>query len=376
MKFSKPCPTAQAHSDELFVVINERIKNNGGQITFAEYMQLALYVPGLGYYAAGAHKLGAGGDFITAPEISPLFSYCLARQCQDVLNKLNGGDILEFGAGSGVMAKDILLYLQQQNSLPAHYYILEVSPDLQERQRDLLERECPTLLTRVQWLRQLPQPGFKGVILANEVLDAMPVHIFYRTETEVLEKYVTLENNQFAWRNHTASDPRLVEKVLQLEQQRGIPFAPGYCSEINLLADGWIQSIADFFQQGLILLIDYGFLRQEYYHPDRHMGTLMCHYQHQAHIDPLILPGLQDITAHVDFSAVGDVAEHAGLSVVDFTTQARFLLGMGLTDFVTSTQPEDVAGSYNIVQQIKQLTMPQEMGELFKVMVLGKNFHN
>lgn len=356
-----PTPNADAkqHSDQLAQIIAERIQAEG-PISFADYMQMALYHPGYGYYSAGSRKFGEAGDFVTAPEISPLFSKCIARQCAQVLDEMQGGDILEFGAGSGVMAKDILLALQQMNSLPSQYFILEVSADCREQQQQTLKALDEKLSQRVVWLDALPQ-NFSGIILANEVVDAMPVHKF-SWDNGMQEFYVDVTNDELTW---------CLQKSENLELTSSeINFAEGYQSEINRMATAWVKSLAEILNSGVILLIDYGFPAHEYYHPDRSMGTIMCHFRHYAHTDPLIYPGIQDITAHVDFTALALAAVDSGLNVAGFTHQAAFLINCGLTDLLMT---EDAYEQFALNQQVKKLTLPSEMGELFKVLALTKN---
>ncbi|MCH9644194.1 MAG: SAM-dependent methyltransferase [Gammaproteobacteria bacterium] len=352
-----PIPTADAsaHGQKVSNHIASIIQQQG-PISFAIYMQLALYAPGLGYYSAGAHKFGGTGDFVTAPELSPLFSQCLARQCQQVLEHLGGGDILEFGAGSGVMAMDILLECQRLGCLPEHYYIIEVSADLRERQQILLQEKIPDLFDRIIWLDNLPEKPINGVILANEVLDAMPVEIF-KQANGLKQFYVDYQDEKFVWKLQDIKDTRLKSAVEKLE----INFIENYQSEINLNIPPWITALSNSLQRGVVLLIDYGFPRHEYYHADRHMGTLMCHYQHHAHPDPLVYPGLQDITAHVDFTAVAEAAVSAGFDIEGFTHQAAFLLNCGI-------ESNDLQST----QALKRLLLPSEMGELFKVIALSK----
>jgi SAM-dependent MidA family methyltransferase len=361
-----PPPELQAHSGKLMQVIRQEIERNHGAISFQRYMELALYAPGLGYYSAGLKKFGAEGDFVTAPEISPLFSHCVAKQCEQVLKTLDQADILEFGAGSAIMAAELLTYLQQKNCLPDHYYIIEISADLRARQQDYLKSRLPQFYDRIVWLDQLPK-NFRGVILANEVLDAMPIERFQLENQQINQYYVAWENNSFVWKIKPA-DEMLAREITELAIQN-YP----YISEINLLTAPWINSISECLSQGLILLIDYGFPQHEYYFPDRSMGTLMCHYRQYAHTDPLILTGLQDITAHVDFTAVAEAAVQSQLKVAGFTSQAAFLLSLGLLDLANNN--EDVRAKFNINQQIQKLTSPAEMGELFKVMALTKDLN-
>lgn len=362
---SLPFPTEEMlkHSQHLSTIIRDKIAING-PITFAEFMNLALYYPGLGYYSAGSHKLGKAGDFITAPELSPLFSFTVANYVASILPTLPEKNILEFGAGSGKMAAAILLRLETLNCLPDHYYILDVSADLRERQAATIKHYCPHLLDRVKWLDHLPQQ-FTGVMLANEVLDAMPVHIFTWQNNTLLERYVDWQNDQFCWHEQTPSTPALTQYLQNYLQALPQP----YLSEVNLAANHWIEALATCLQQGELLLIDYGFADPEFYHPQRNTGTLMCHYQHRAHSDPFLWPGLQDITTHVNFSQVADAAVKTGLTVEEYDNQANFLMKYGILDMA---QHENVADQYEAAQALKQLLLPTEMGELFKIMRLRK----
>ncbi len=365
-----PDNIALAHSNKLLQFIKQEIQQQNGAISFARFMELALYAPGLGYYSAGAQKLGGAGDFVTAPEISPLFARCIARQCEQVLATLKGGDILELGAGSGRMAADILLELEHLKALPAHYFILEVSADLRQRQQQLLQQLIPHLYTRIHWLSALPVKPLQGVIVANEVLDAMPVQHFRVENNVIAELGVAWENEQLTLKKLADIDPVLLQAVARLRDE-SFKETLSYQSEINLLLPGWLQSLSDCLATGLLLLIDYGFPQAEYYHPDRCMGTLMCHYRHYAHTDPFWLPGLQDITAHVDFTAVAEAAHTAGLTVNGYATQAAFLLSCGL---LTLAQTTERIEQLKLSQQAQKLTAPHEMGELFKVLALTREF--
>lgn len=368
-----PDPAAQAHSEKLIGLISDEMQRQGGAISFARYMEMVLYAPGLGYYSAGKHKFGAAGDFITAPEISPLFSRCLARQCRQVLENIAGGEILEFGAGTGTMAAEILRALAEWDCLPSRYLILDISADLREIQYQTLQEQAPALLDRVKWLDTMPE-RFRGVVLANEVLDAMPVHRVVFGAGGPCELVVT-HNDQggFAWRHQALEEGPLRQQHEAIMAEAGADtFEEGYVTEINLAAGDWLRSLAAVFEQGLILLIDYGFPRREYYHHERSGGTLMCHYRHRAHDDPLILPGLQDITAHVDFTAVAETTVAAGLTVAGYTTQAHFLLGCGLPQLLEEAGDQHIPHQITMNQQVKKLTLPHEMGELFKVISLTK----
>lgn len=364
-----PHPIAIAHSHQLLTHIFSEIQKNQGIISFADYMNLALYTPGLGYYSAGAEKFNVRGDFITAPEISPIFSECLANQCQQILKSLDKpGDILELGAGTGKMAADILCYLEKQNSLPETYFILEPSADLKKRQQETLQQRCPQLLSHVQWLDYLPTEKFCGVILANEVLDAMPVHRFEVNNNQLFEIGVTQKDNQLQEIKKIAENTQL----LALYHSQDWPSF--YTSEINLNLTSWINSLSDILETGIILLIDYGFPKAEYYHPDRTMGTLNCHYRHHSHPDPFYYPGLQDITAHVDFSSLRDAAIQSNLKLAGYTHQAAFLLGCGLIQLIENHQHFSESAKVAQNHAIHLLTSPTEMGELFKVIAFSRDF--
>ena len=290
------------------------------------------------------------------------------------MRHITPADILEFGAGSGKLARDILLELEKSNALPRKYYILEVSPDLRQRQQMLLADEAPHLLARIEWLEQLPD-AFTGIVLANEVLDAMPVHIIRWRDDAVLERGVTWQNDRFTWQDRAIADAELHAAASELTAAINPDNQPvDYVSEINLAALHFMRSLASTLQQGVVLFIDYGFGRSEYYHPQRNQGTLMCHYRHHAHDDPFYLPGLQDITSHVDFSALTQAAENNGLQLLGYTTQAYFLLNCGITGMLAQTSAEDIHHYLPQSNQLQKLVSPAEMGELFKAIAFGKNF--
>lgn len=355
----------------LIALIRVTIEEAGGYITFAEYMSLALYAPELGYYVNNCEKLGPGGDFVTAPEISPLFSRCLAEQCDRVLQSLGGGDILELGAGTGRMAAEILTELERRQNLPTHYFILELSAELKARQQDTLSRHCPALVDRVRWLDSLPEIPLTGVILANEVVDAMPVHLFRLEGEQAFERVVVWRDGQFAWELVPAQMPALKQALDHIQSLLPAQtLAQGYESEVSLYAPAWIASLQEILARGMLFVIDYGFVEAEYYHPERGEGTLMCHYRHRAHPDPLTLTGQQDITAHVNFSQIAKAGVEAGFSLAGFTTQGHFLVGSGILSQLE--QRQDVLQRFAQNQQVKQLLLPHEMGEFFKVLALAK----
>ncbi len=366
---------ALAHSHALQSLIRDRIAAANGWITFEEFMNLALYAPGLGYYASGATKLGNAGDFVTAPEISPLFGQTLARQIMQIMQQLDQTDILEFGAGTGKLAADILLELEQHQVLPENYFILEVSAELRQRQQHWLQDRAPHLFSRITWLEQLPA-DFNGIMLGNEVLDAMPVHIVSWRGDQILERGVTWQDDRFTWLERPLEHVELLTLANALTTHINPSQEPdwAYSSEINLAARYFIRSLADSLRQGVILLVDYGFGRSEFYHPQRQQGTLMCHYRHHAHDDPFFLPGLQDITTHVDFSSLLEVANQSGLSLAGYTTQAHFLINCGITTVLGRTASADTLHYLPQAQAVQKLISPAEMGELFKVIAFAKNF--
>ncbi|MDP2252620.1 MAG: SAM-dependent methyltransferase, partial [Thiobacillus sp.] len=354
-----PTPDALAHSQHVAAHLRTLIDAAGGWIPFSRHMEAALYAPGLGYYAAGAMKFGAAGDFVTAPELTPLFGRTLAHALAPVLAE-TGGEVLELGAGSGRLAVDLLGELERLDALPARYSILEVSADLRQRQQIVLARDLPQLAGRVQWLDALPA-HFSGVTLGNEVLDALPAELVHWTENGPLSRGVIVEGDTFSWQDRPIADPLLRARAGALD------LAPGYVSEINLAADALIASLAQCLDRGLILMIDYGFGQSEYYHPQRHMGTLRAHYRHHALDDPFYLPGLCDLTAHVDFSAVARAGAAAGLELAGYASQAGFLLNSGLTELLMQTPPSDAAAYLPQANAVQRLVSPAEMGELFKV---------
>lgn len=368
-----PSDTALQHSHALQNVIHAKIKAAGGWISFADFMEAALYIPGMGYYSAGAAKFGETGDFVTAPEISSLFGKTIARQVAQVFELTGHNDILEFGAGSGRLALDLLLELEQLGCLPRRYFILEVSADLQQRQHELFERYAPHLASSVHWLTRLPHK-FSGLMLANEVLDAMPVHLVVWRNHYPYERGVTSNHPAFEWQER----PLIAGELFEIAQKL-MPLidavdqdASRYISEISLANRHFMRSLAQILHQGVILLIDYGFGQSEYYHPQRSQGTLMCHYRHHVHDDPFYFPGLQDITSHVDFSAITHVALDEGLQLLGYTNQAHFLINCGITEILSRTPADHPHQYLPLANQLQRLVSPAEMGELFKVIAFGK----
>lgn len=368
-----PCPSAEAQraSGALVARIRDEILARDGWIGFDRFMDMALYTPGLGYYSGGAHKFGAAGDFVTAPELTPLFSQTLAAQVKQILT-LSAPHIIEVGAGSGRLAADLLLELEAGACLPESYRILDLSGELQERQQSTLARTAPHLLERVAWIDRLPE-RFDGLVLANELLDALPVHLAVWGNEEnparIFERGVSWIDEAFAWRDIPAQG-RVLDRARQIAGECVLPV--GYLSEISLAAADWTAAWANILGNGALLLIDYGFPRHEFYHPQRGCGTLMCHYRHHAHAEPFFLPGLQDITAHVDFTGVIEAGHDAGLELLGYTTQGAFLLNCGLTDILSRIPADDCERYLPHAHAAQKLISPTEMGELFKVMALGK----
>lgn len=369
-----PSNSALAQSMALVEIIQTEINSNNGWISFAQFMQLALYAPNLGYYSGGSQKLGdavkGGGDFITAPQITPLFAQSLAKQVVQIL-QITQGSLLELGAGTGQLAVDLLLALSLNKQLPMHYYILEVSNHLRQVQRETINKHLPTeLAKKVIWLETLPQE-FTGVILGNEVLDAIAVHILTNTEHGWQERGVSVYDNginsEFIWRDQAIAN----DSLRKMAEQHALPNE--YVTEFCPAANGLIASLASVLKHGVILMIDYGFGAAEYYHPQRNQGTLMCHYQHYAHSNPLIYAGLQDMTAHVNFTEIAETAFSHGLSVAGYASQAQFLINCGITELLNQLSPDDFATYLPAVAAVQKLVSPAEMGDLFKVIALTQN---
>ena len=358
-----------SHSERVAAFIRQSIRQAGGSIGFAEFMQHALYAPGLGYYSAGAAKFGPDGDFITAPETSPLFAKVLARQCAPIMQALPCQTVLEIGAGRGALAADLLEYLPELTN----YKILEVSADLRERQENLLRREAPANVAKVEWLDDLPR-NFCGVVIANEVADALPVERFESTGAGVLQHRVVAEGDAFAWRRD-AAPPFLEQAVRHVEHSLGRRFPDGFVSELSPALPGWIAGISASLERGFMFLFDYGLTRAEYYASDRSDGWLRCHFRHRVHNDPLIYPGIQDLSSWVDFTAVAEGATRAGMEIAGFVSQAHFLMNGGLQDELADFQRLPTATQLEISRQVKMLTLPTEMGEHFKCIGLAKNWN-
>ena len=359
----------RAHVERIHALVRAEVEAREEPIPFSRYMEIALYAPGLGYYRAGWPTFGSRGDFVTAPEISPLFGRTVARQVEQALSLIGSCDVVELGAGTGAMAAQILADLAPRGGI--RYRILEPGSALAARQRETLAALVPGALSSVRWIDALPAPGFRGVVLANEVVDALPIERFEVAADGVSMHCVGFEAGRPVWRSRPA-DPWLAGAVASIRREIGHELPIGYVSEVGPARSAWAASVAERIERGLLLLMDYGFPRRELYHPDRNGGTLRCHFRHHAHDDPLVLCGLQDITAHVDFTAL---AKASGLDVAGFATQSEFLLGCGLLDLVSHLEP----GSPEFVRlttRIKRITLPGEMGEAVKVMALTRGIED
>ncbi len=369
-----PSPEALAHSTACAAMLREAIRDAGGWLSFADFMTRALYAPGLGYYAAGARKFGQAGDFITAPEISSLFGQCIARSVAETI-VASMGNLLELGPGTGKLAFDVLSALEKLDALPRKYFLLEVSADLRQRQRETLSGLSPSLFARCEWINSLPV-YFVGAIIANVVLDVLPVHLVVFGNGKMVERGVSWRDDQFVWQDAPvlSLDVQAMTDTVNRAVFNHTPPA-GYVSEFAPQANALAASLVYALRDGVILLIDYGFRRAEFYHPDRHMGTLMCHYRHHAHTDVFLYPGLQDITAHVDFTSIAEAGMEAGGALIGYATQANFLLGAGITDLIAQHDPDQAAGYLALTNQAQRLLSPAEMGEFFKVIGFAKGAH-
>ena len=370
-----PGPDERAHSDRLLQLLRTQIASHG-PMPFAQYMERCLYAPGLGYYSAGKTKFGEAGDFVTAPELGGLFAQCVANAVQPVLAMLGAdADFLELGGGSGAFAEAALRALDAAGTLPRRYLILEPSADLRERQRERLAAALPEALNaRVAWLDRPPEAEWRGVLFANEVVDALPTTRFTLRAGEVYEEHVTLDGEGRLMRTDRPADALVAGAVRHLERDLGQPFADGYRSEVLPQLPYWIQAVAGTLAAGVMLFVDYGYVRREYYLPERSDGTLMAHYRHHAHNDPLHWPGLNDLTASVDFTALAEAGNSAGFGVAAYLPQAQFLLASGLQAAFEQAhaQAGDDFARHRLAQEVRRLTMPEQMGERFQAMLFAR----
>lgn len=374
-RLPEPGADERAHSDRLVQLLREMIAAQG-PLSFSQYMERCLYAPGLGYYSAGRTKFGAAGDFVTAPELGEMFARCVVNAVQPTLALLGrDADFLELGGGSGAFAEAALKALSAINGLPRNYLILEPSADLRERQRERLLANLPAEISaRVQWLDRPPEAGWRGVLFANEVIDALPVTRFTVRDGEILEEHVTLDGEGRLQRVDRPADALVSGAVHHVERALGRRFAEDYRSEVLPQLPYWIQAIAGSLTAGIMLFVDYGYVRREFYLPERDDGTLMAHYRHRAHNDPLHLPGLNDLTASVDFTALAEAGKSAGFDLAVYLSQAQFLICAGLQEVFQAMQAEvtDDHGSYQLAQQVKRLMLPDQMGERFQAMLMSR----
>ena len=367
----EPDADSAAHSAQVAAFIRDRIRDAGGEISFAEYMHHCLYAPGLGYYAAGASKFGPSGDFVTAPEVSSLFGAIVAQQSAEVLASIGTPAILELGAGTGKLAVDVLRELSaHEGTQNCSYRILEVSADLRERQQQRIANEIPELAGQVEWIDE-PPADFSGVVLANEVADALPVERFVRRSDGVRQLCVTVSGDAFELTERDAPEV-LLDAVTGMEELLGAPLPDDYRSEVCLAAPGWIGDVAKSLANATVFLFDYGVGRREYYAQERSGGWLRCHFRHHAHDDPLILPGIQDLTAWVDFTAIADAAVENGLEIAGYLAQAQFLMGGGLDRQLARFADLPTDAQLKLSAEIKLLTLPSEMGEHFKCLAMSR----
>jgi len=375
-----PSPSAdeREHSDRLLSLLREQIAAHG-PMPFAQYMERCLYAPGLGYYSAGKTKFGEAGDFVTAPELGELFGRCVVAATQPVLATLGGdADFLELGGGSGAFAETALRAFHARQSLPRRYLILEPSADLRDRQRERLAAALPAeVFACVQWLDRPPEESWRGILFANEVIDALPTTRFAMRGGEVYEEHVVLDGEGRLMRSDRPADALVSGAVRHVERDLGAEFSDGYRSEILPQLPYWIQAIAGSLEAGLMLFIDYGYVRREFYLPGRNDGTLMAHYRHRAHNDPFYLPGLNDLTASVDFTALAEAGNSAGFGVAAYLPQSAFLIGAGLQQAFEDAyeQAADEASRYRLAQEVKRLTLPDQMGERFQAMLFAKGMN-
>jgi SAM-dependent MidA family methyltransferase len=372
-RLPEPDTDERAHSDHLLQLLREQIASHG-PMPFSQYMERCLYAPGLGYYSAGRTKFGAAGDFVTAPELGELFARCVVNAVQPVLAMLGEeADFLELGGGSGAFAEAALQALVAADTLPREYLILEPSADLRERQRERLQANLPEQVrARVRWLDRPPEPDWRGVLFANEVIDALPATRFTVRGGEVFEEHVALDGDGRLTRIDRPADALVAGAVRHVERDLGVDFADGYRSEILPQLPYWIQAVAGSLTSGVMLFVDYGYVRREFYLPERDDGTLMAHYRHHAHNDPFHLPGLNDLTASVDFTALAEAGNSAGFGVAAYLPQAQFLIGAGLQQVFEQIDPQDDHDRYRLSQQVKKLMLPDQMGERFQAMLLAR----
>ena len=366
VRLPAPDAGARAQSARVIARVRDAIECAGGFIAFSRYMELVLYAPGLGYYVAGPKKFGAGGDFVTGPELTPLYGAAIANQLARILGDTAGREIVELGAGSGALAASMLPALAAAQSAPSRYRILEVSPQLRAMQRSTIAVRAPSTLDCVEWIERLPD-AVDGVVVMNEVLDAVAPRLVARRSGAWFERGVTLSNGDLAWDERPLDDARVAAAA-----RARFPGEGDYLSEVNLAAEALVTTLGRRIASGALLIVDYGFPRHEYYHPQRSAGTLVGHYRHRVHDDPFLWPGLSDLTAHVDFTAIAEAGERAGLQVAAFATQASFLLGCGILELLRNVGAPESVEYLRAASAVQKLLSAAEMGELFKVLLFAR----
>ena len=359
-------------SDLALNEIKQKIKSNDGKISFSKFMHHALYAPDLGYYSGKSEKFGKSGDFITAAEESGILGRIIAKQCSIILNEMPDASIIEYGPGSGALAVSILKQLLQMNLKPRAYYLVDVSEDLIERQKNRILTELPEIYDSVVWISEIPE-GFSGIVIGNEVIDSMPFERFLISDKRILQFFVAIEDEELVYELESANF-EIKKYVKQIESKIGKYLCDGFISEISFKGRDWINEISLKLNQGMVILLDYGTSRSEYYSDDNNKGWMHCHFKHHKHFEPLIYPGIQDITTWVDFSLISETAKANGMMIDAYLTQAQFIINNGIEDEFLGFESMDIKKQMELTRQIKLLTLPDKMGSNFKCLVMTKNF--
>ena len=352
--------------------IRSKIKESHGMISFKEFMHYATYAQDIGYYSGDSLNFGKCGDFITAPEESVIFGHSIAKHCASIIESIANASIVEFGAGSGSLAISLLKKMQEMNIKPRNYFIIDISEDLINRQKQKISKDIPELSSLVHWVTKMPE-NFQGIVIANEVADALPFERFIRADDEVLQVCVTADENRFAY-DVIPADKKLNNYVISLEQKNGNRLKNDYLSEVSFEAEQWVKNIARNIDRGMLMIFDYGVSRKEYYSPDKDRGWTQCHFKHYAHNEPLIYPGIQDITTWVDFSLLAEAANSQGMKINGFLNQSQFIINSGIINELENFDQMDTKQQLTLTRQIKLLTLPNQMGENFKCLSLTKDF--
>tara|TARA_B100000927_G_scaffold286543_1_gene278184 strand:- start:786 stop:1976 length:1191 start_codon:yes stop_codon:yes gene_type:complete len=375
---SRPTNLPPLNHDEKYISdlalseIKQKIKSSGGKITFSEFMHHALYAPLLGYYSGKSKKFGESGDFITAAEETGILGRIIAKQCSVILNEIPDAAIIEYGPGSGALAVSILKQLLQMGLKPRAYYMVDVSEDLIERQKNRISTELPEIYDSVIWKSEIPD-GFSGIVIGNEVIDSMPFERFMISNKRILQFFVGTKEEELVYKLEPANI-EIKKYVKRIESQIGKSLCEGYISEISFIGRDWINQISLKLNQGMIILLDYGVSRSEYYSDDKNQGWTHCHFKHHKHFEPLIYPGMQDITTWVDFSLISETAKANDMIVDAYLTQAQFIINNGIEDEFLGFESMDIKKQMELTRQIKLLTLPDKMGSNFKCLVMTKNF--